>query len=32
MPITEQVFAILGGGKQPRAAIEDLMTRELVQE
>jgi len=32
MPITEQVFAILGGGKQPRAAIEDLLARELVQE
>lgn len=32
MPITEQVNAILHHGKEPRAAIEDLMARALVEE
>ncbi|MGD8816000.1 MAG: NAD(P)H-dependent glycerol-3-phosphate dehydrogenase [Acidobacteriota bacterium] len=32
MPITDEVNAILHEGKDPRAAIEDLMTRALVEE
>lgn len=32
MPITDEVNAILHHGKQPRAAIEDLMARALVEE
>jgi glycerol-3-phosphate dehydrogenase (NAD(P)+) len=32
MPITEEVNAILHEGKDPRAAIEDLMARALVEE
>jgi len=32
MPITDEVHAILHQGKDPRAAIEDLMTRALVEE
>jgi glycerol-3-phosphate dehydrogenase (NAD(P)+) len=32
MPITDEVQAILHEGKSPRAAIEDLMTRALVEE
>lgn len=32
MPITEQVVEVLYGGKSPRAAIEDLMTRDLKPE
>ncbi|MFQ5743281.1 MAG: NAD(P)H-dependent glycerol-3-phosphate dehydrogenase [Acidobacteriota bacterium] len=32
MPITEQVYAILYEGKDPRVAIEDLMARQLVEE
>ncbi len=32
MPITEEVNAILHEGKNPRAAIEDLMARALVEE
>ncbi len=32
MPITDEVYAILHEGKRPRAAIEDLMARALVEE
>ncbi len=32
MPITDEVYAILHEGKPPRAAIEDLMARALVEE
>jgi len=32
MPLTEEVNAILHEGKDPRAAIDDLMTRALVEE
>ena len=32
MPITEQLHAILWGGKEPRQAIVDLMQREVKQE
>jgi glycerol-3-phosphate dehydrogenase len=32
MPITDEVNAILHHGKDPCAAIEDLMTRALVEE
>jgi len=32
MPITDEVHAILHEGKEPRAAIEDLMARALVEE
>ena len=32
MPITDEVYAILHEGKAPRAAIEDLMGRALVEE
>lgn len=32
MPITDQVHAILYEGKEPRAAIEELMARRLVEE
>ena len=32
MPIAEEVYAILHEGKPPRAAIEDLMARALVEE
>ena len=32
MPITEEVFAIIEEGKTPRAAIERLMARALVEE
>lgn len=32
VPITDEVNAILHEGKDPRAAIEDLMTRALVEE
>ena len=32
MPITDEVFAIMHEGKEPRVAIEDLMARALVEE
>lgn len=32
MPITEEVFAVINEGKEPRVAIEDLMARALVEE
>ena len=32
VPITDEVNAILHHGKDPRAAIEDLMARALVEE
>ncbi len=32
MPITTQTYAVLYEGKDPRLAIDDLMTRALVQE
>ncbi len=32
MPISEEVLAVLEGGKDPRAAIEELMGRELKEE
>ena len=32
MPITEQVYEVLYKGKDPRAALRDLMKRELKRE
>jgi glycerol-3-phosphate dehydrogenase (NAD(P)+) len=32
MPITEQMVAVLYQGKDPRHAVEELMTRELKSE
>lgn len=32
MPITQQMVAVLHGGKDPRRAVEELMTRELKAE